>query len=77
MFKIISCCALSVFFLTGCITPRVMSSNPRSVVIEGANSSFNDGGQKLADEQCSRHGRYAIHRPDNIRDGRATFECIK
>jgi hypothetical protein len=75
MFKIISCCALSVFFLTGC-TAQQMSSNPRSIVIENA-TSFNNMGQNIADEHCSRHGRYAIHRPDNIRDGRATFECIK
>ena len=76
MFKIISCCALSVFFLTGCAEPRLLSSNPRSLVIENANSN-NNMGQSIADKHCSRHGRYAIHRPDNIRDGRATFECVE
>ena len=76
MLKITGCCVLSLFFLTGCVTPKVLNSNPRQVTIGNANG-FNDRGQKLADEHCARHGRYAIHRPDQIRDGNATFECIK
>ena len=33
--------------------------------------------QVMADKECKKHGRYAIHRPDNIRDGNATYECVE
>ena len=59
----------------GC-TPMVLISNQGSVVIDNA-SAFNAAkAQAMADAMCQRHRRYAIHRPDNVRDGQAKYECI-
>jgi len=73
---IISFSIVTILSLTGCMrTAEVFSSSPRSVVIK--NSSPGDASQTLADQECRRNDRYAIHRPDNQRDGFATYECVK
>ena len=65
-----------LIFSTGC-APTLLHSTPRTVLI-GNSDNFNTvETQKLADEECKKHNRYAIHRPDNIRDGKATYECIE
>jgi hypothetical protein len=32
--------------------------------------------QGLADKECAKRERFAIYRPDNIIDSRATYECV-
>ena len=74
--KVILIGILTVLLLSAC-APVMVTSNPRVVVIENS-SSFNTAEtQQMADDECSKHGRYAIHRPDNLRDGKATYECIE
>jgi len=55
----------------------VVTSNPRLVVIENTSAMNAAKAQAMADAECQKHGRYAIHRLDNVRDGQATYECIK
>jgi len=34
-------------------------------------------GDHLAEEECMKYGRHAVHVPDNIRDGNASYECVE
>jgi hypothetical protein len=65
---------LTIMFLAGCV-PTLVNQSPRSVVVKGL--SHPSEGQAIADQNCNKYGRHAIHRPDNIRDGYATYECVK
>ena len=71
----------SALFIVGTILvvcmSMVVTSNPRSVVIENASAMNAAKAQAMADVQCQKHRRYAIHRLDKVRDGQATYECIK
>ena len=71
-------CALFIAgtIFSGC-TPIVVTSNPRSVVIKNASAMNSAKAQAMADAECQKHRKYAIYRPDNVRDGQATYECIK
>ena len=65
-----------IIFSGGC-APILVISDPELVVIENA-SAFNAGKvQVMANVACQKHGKRAIYRADYIRDGLATFECIK
>ena len=68
---------LTAIMLVGCATPEVISGNPRTVVIRFASSHNAAETQALANRHCRKHGRYAIHRPDNRRDGIVTYECVE
>ena len=67
---------VSVFvLLAGCATPTVKYSSPRSVML-GHVSHYNTiEALKLAEDECMKHNRHAVHVPDNIRDGQASYEC--
>jgi hypothetical protein len=54
----------------------VVTSNSGSVVIDNASAFNASKAQTMADAECQKHGKYAIHRPDNVRDGQALYECI-
>ena len=62
-------------FSGGC-TPMVVTSDSGSVVIDNASAFNASKAQTMADTECKKHGKYAIHRPDDVRDGQALFECI-
>ena len=69
-------CIFATVFSSGCVPPpQLLSSSPRAIVV--GNLQHSAQGQIIADQECARYGRYAIHRPDNVRDGIATYECIK
>jgi len=59
-------------FLVGC-APVVVNSTPKTVVIK--NASPGNASQQLADAECQKYDRWAVHIPDNQRDGYMTFEC--
>ena len=65
---------LSILLIISGCAPYIISSNPRQVTIGYAGGA---DAQEMADKECKKHGRYAIHRPDNLRDGNATYECVK
>ena len=68
-----------LLIMSGCEV-KVVSSNPRQVTVNGLHNftgTEHIEAQALADKECKKHGRYAIHRPDNLRDGNATYECVK
>ncbi len=77
---------ISLVVLTGCasptvinptvINPTVINTYPRSVILTGAHSNNVVEAQNLAESECQKHGRHAIHRPDSQRDGVATYECL-
>ena len=67
--------AIAGTFFGGC-TPMVVTSNSGLVVIDNASAFNASKAQTMADAECQKHGKYAIHRPDNVRDGQALFECI-
>ncbi len=62
--------------LVGCV-PKLMHSNPESVTIK---SDGYTGGlpaaAKLADEECGKHGKYAVVIPENT-SYVYSFECRK
>ncbi|MBT5985253.1 MAG: hypothetical protein HOG74_01445 [Nitrospina sp.] len=68
--------ATMLIFSAGC-APVLLHSTPRTVLIGNADAFNTVETQKLADEQCQKHNRYAIHRPDNTRDGKVAYECIE
>jgi hypothetical protein len=62
-----------LLIISGC-APYIITSNPRQVTIgNGGNSEA----QEMADNECKKHERYGIHRPDNRRDGNTTYECME
>ena len=69
--------AVLAFFLAGCAAPQVITSSPRVVTLKNMRSDNAQESQNLADAQCRKSGRYAIHRPDNIRDSIATYACVE
>lgn len=44
--------------LAGCISAKVLSSSPRSVVVRAGDLDYAVA-QKLADAECSKHRRFA------------------
>lgn len=67
---------LSAMVLAGCAT-QVVSSNPRSVVVE---SQSMDAGkaQSLANAECAKHGLFArMTTKADYWDRNYIFECIK
>ena len=66
-----------LLIMSGC-APYLITSNPRQVTIGNMHPSTNAvESQALADKECQKYERYAIHRPDNIRDGNVTYECVE
>ena len=68
---------LTAIMLVGCATPEIVSGNPRSIVIRNVDDFNLAEAQAMANRHCRRHGRYAIHRPDNTPDRVLTYECIE
>lgn len=62
--------------VTGC-SSKLVSSTPRTVVLKGASGYNTAQTQALADVECNKHGRWAVHIPDSQRDGIVTYECVK
>ncbi len=62
--------------LSGCAL-KIISFTPRSVIIQNQNSMNAAESQAMAQIECQKYGRHAIHRPDNIRDGNVTSECVE
>lgn len=67
---------LIVLLTTGC-SSKLVTSTPRTVVIENASAYNTKETQHLADFECAKHGRYAIHIPDSQRDGIVTYGCVE
>lgn len=62
----------------GCMVPmKVINSSPRSITIQGVGHGNKPIAQNLAERECQKNGRHAIHRLDNVRDAIATFECVE
>jgi hypothetical protein len=66
---------INILVLSSC-APSIISSSARVVVINNSQSMNAVETQAMADAHCQKYNRHAIHRPDNIRDGLATYECI-
>ena len=63
--------------LVGC-TPRIRYSTARVVTIDNIMVDTVHQAQAMADQECAKSGRYAIHRPDTQPyDGMRTYECIE
>lgn len=69
--------ALIFLLLTGCASPRLVTSTPRTVILENSVSRTMGQSQAIADSECAKHGRYAVHIPDSQRDGIVTYECVQ
>lgn len=62
--------------LEGCTT-SVVSSNPRSVVVESQALNAAEA-QRLADIECQKHNRYAqMTIPGGYWDRHYTFACVE
>ena len=68
---------LATLILAGCATPSIVSSNPASITIKGSFSYNTAASDALANTECQKYGKYALIRPDNIRDSYVTYECVK
>lgn len=72
--KILLGIALS-FILCGCTT-HVVSSNPRSVLVESAWLNAKEA-QRLADAECAKHGRYAkMTLKADYTEQTYSFDCV-
>lgn len=63
--------------LTGCAA-QVTSSTPRSVIINAGKPPISTvAAQRIADAECSKHGRYArlAARPEDYRP-EFVFDCV-
>jgi hypothetical protein len=69
-------CLTAGFILSGCAA-KVVSSNPRTVVIDSPSMSVSDA-QKLADKECSKHNRYArIYIKPVHFSSEFVFDCVQ
>lgn len=55
--RLLMICLVSGFILSGCAA-KVISSNPRTVVVE-SQSMDTAGSQMLADKECAKYQKYA------------------
>lgn len=62
--------------LTGC-TPKVLTATPRTVMVGNVGEINAVEALQLAEQECLKHNRHAVHVPDNVRDGQASYSCVK
>ena len=72
---------LAAILLVGCAA-KVVSSNPRSVVVDAGGpppARDSSSAQRLADAECSKHGRFAkmIGRPQYGVSNEYVFDCVQ
>lgn len=60
--------------IAGC-APVMQMATPRTVVISNVDVMNATQAHRMAEEECVKHGRHAVEIPDNIRDGRQSYEC--
>lgn len=69
---------VALLALAGCAA-RVVSSSPRSVVVDPGGNSFTSPtaaeSQRLADAECQKHGRFAALKGYLANDG-YVFDCV-
>ena len=65
-----------LLFLTGC-SPAFVVSTPRSITMSNVASWNLGNAQMMAEAECLKYDRHAVHRPDDQRDGMATYECVE
>ena len=74
MKTVISTMLLSTLLL-GCAA-SVVSSNPRTVLIDNVRKGNAAEAIELAERECRKHDKHAVYVPDNVSDGLATYECV-
>lgn len=67
--------------LAGCASPHILSSTPRSVVVDDVNENSLDEAARIAQRECEKHGRDAEQvTGDDIARGlhvqSVTFKCV-
>lgn len=63
-----------LLLLTAC-APILEVSTPRSVMLSNVSTSNTTEAFKMAEAECKKHDRHAVHVPDNMRDGNSSYEC--
>ena len=73
---------LAAAMLPGCVAappragpPVVKMATPLTVMIESVDKYNAMEALELAESECQKHGRHAIHVPDSQRDYVASYEC--
>ena len=67
---------LLITLLSGCAA-KVVSSGPRSVVISASDDKVADA-QKLAEQECRKHNRFAqLRREPTKSSDRFIFDCVQ
>jgi hypothetical protein len=61
--------------ITGCVTPKVVRSNSSTVVIDGVVTYNSAESLRLAESECQKYGRHAVHVPDGQPDYKVTYDC--
>ncbi len=63
--------------LAGCAS-QVLTSNPRSVTVRAGQAKITEA-QGLADQECSKHQRYArlVIRPTDYTPNHWVFDCVE
>ena len=75
-FKLTLCFAITL--LAGCAgagAPNIKMATPLTVMIENVDKYDAAEALQLAESECQKHGKHAIHIPDSQRDGIASYEC--
>lgn len=64
--------------LAGCAA-TVTSSTPRSIVVNAGSRNDSAGAQRLAQQECQKHGRHArmTGRPMPYVTNEFTFDCVE
>lgn len=61
--------------LTAGCAPVMQMATPRTVVISNVDNFNVTQAHRMAEAECLKNGRHAVEIPDNIRDGRQSYEC--
>lgn len=55
--------------------PVMEISTPKTVMLSNVDQFNATEAFKMAEEECLKNNRHAVAIPDNIRDGRQSYEC--
>jgi hypothetical protein len=67
---------IAIVTMVGCVTtPVVEVSTPGSVMVKNISWNQLADALRLAESECQKYGKHAVHVPDNHRDGVASYEC--
>lgn len=68
-------CLLFMFVLAGCGGPVISASTPNSVLVTNVTVWDAPTALRMAEAECSKHGKHAVPLPDDRADYQKVYEC--